>query len=186
MKNSIKSMTMLLALIAAGTTVSFAQEKGKEKEENHHVGEVGKGPHGGTVQEADPNHAEILVKDGMVMLYLLDGDAKMMSNSGVTAKATFLMPDGKSVNETLTASGDDGFMVNNKDVVKYKSCIASFTIKGKTVSAKFKNYSTASTKSMSYVCPMHPEVTSDKPGKCPKCGMDLVEAKSKTEDHHHH
>jgi FtsP/CotA-like multicopper oxidase with cupredoxin domain len=25
-----------------------------------------------------------------------------------------------------------------------------------------------------YVCPMHPEVTSDKPGKCPKCGMALV------------
>jgi RND family efflux transporter MFP subunit len=25
-----------------------------------------------------------------------------------------------------------------------------------------------------YSCPMHPEVTSTKPGKCPKCGMDLV------------
>jgi Heavy metal binding domain len=25
-----------------------------------------------------------------------------------------------------------------------------------------------------YTCPMHPEVTSDKPGTCPKCGMDLV------------
>lgn len=25
-----------------------------------------------------------------------------------------------------------------------------------------------------YVCPMHPEVTSDKPGKCPTCGMNLV------------
>jgi len=25
-----------------------------------------------------------------------------------------------------------------------------------------------------YTCPMHPEVTSDKPGKCPKCGMNLV------------
>jgi hypothetical protein len=24
-----------------------------------------------------------------------------------------------------------------------------------------------------FVCPMHPEVTSDKPGECPKCGMDL-------------
>ena len=28
-----------------------------------------------------------------------------------------------------------------------------------------------------YTCPMHPEVTSDKPGQCPKCGMDLVEKK---------
>ena len=26
-----------------------------------------------------------------------------------------------------------------------------------------------------YTCPMHPEVISDKPGKCPKCGMELVE-----------
>ena len=26
----------------------------------------------------------------------------------------------------------------------------------------------------SYICPMDPEVTSDAPGKCPKCGMDLV------------
>ncbi len=25
-----------------------------------------------------------------------------------------------------------------------------------------------------YVCPMHPEVTSDAPGTCPKCGMKLV------------
>ncbi|HZO91684.1 MAG TPA: heavy metal-binding domain-containing protein [Chthonomonadaceae bacterium] len=28
-----------------------------------------------------------------------------------------------------------------------------------------------------YTCPMHPEVRSDKPGKCPKCGMDLVPMK---------
>jgi hypothetical protein len=29
-----------------------------------------------------------------------------------------------------------------------------------------------------YVCPMHPEVTSDKPGQCPKCGMTLVKRQS--------
>jgi hypothetical protein len=28
-----------------------------------------------------------------------------------------------------------------------------------------------------YVCPMHPEVTSDRPGSCPKCGMALVRKK---------
>jgi len=27
-----------------------------------------------------------------------------------------------------------------------------------------------------YTCSMHPEVVSDKPGKCPKCGMNLIVA----------
>lgn len=29
-----------------------------------------------------------------------------------------------------------------------------------------------------YTCPMHPEVETDKPGNCPKCGMILVLKKS--------
>jgi outer membrane protein, heavy metal efflux system len=36
-----------------------------------------------------------------------------------------------------------------------------------------------------YVCPMHPEVKSDKPGKCPKCGMTLEKKKAGTEEHDH-
>jgi len=36
-----------------------------------------------------------------------------------------------------------------------------------------------------YTCPMHPEVVSDKPGKCPKCGMDLVEKGLSGENMHH-
>lgn len=35
---------------------------------------------------------------------------------------------------------------------------------------------------VTYVCPMHPEVTADKPGMCPKCHMALE--KTKQQEHH--
>lgn len=34
-----------------------------------------------------------------------------------------------------------------------------------------------STPAPRYICPMDKDVTSDKPGKCPKCGMKLVPEK---------
>ncbi|WP_269084937.1 heavy metal-binding domain-containing protein, partial [Sulfitobacter sp. HI0076] len=37
-----------------------------------------------------------------------------------------------------------------------------------------------------YTCPMHPEVVSDAPGKCPKCGMFLVKAEEGESHGHGH
>lgn len=37
-----------------------------------------------------------------------------------------------------------------------------------------------------YTCPMHPDVKSDKPGKCPKCGMNLEKKMMKMEKMHAH
>lgn len=174
---TVKSIAVIALMLTAGATISFAQEKGKE--ENHHIGEQGMGPHKGTVQEADPYHAELLNKDGKVTIYLLDGNAKSMSNKGVTGTAIFQFADKTSATVTLTPSGDDSFSVANDKASNFTSCVVTFKANGKTVTAKFK---AAKSVAKTYTCSMHPEVTSDKPGKCPKCGMDLIEKK---EEHHH-
>ena len=54
--------------------------------------------------------------------------------------------------------------------------------KGNQNSVSLSNQKTATknqntTTKKSYTCSMHPEVISDKPGKCPKCGMELIEKK---------
>src|SRR5688500_14621755 len=43
-----------------------------------------------------------------------------------------------------------------------------------------------STATSQFTCPMHPEIVQDTPGKCPKCGMDLIprESKSAAEPNH--
>jgi hypothetical protein len=47
-----------------------------------------------------------------------------------------------------------------------------------TVQAQSKPKTTTTKKAkvakVEYTCTMHPEVISNKPGKCPKCGMTLV------------
>ena len=36
-----------------------------------------------------------------------------------------------------------------------------------------------------YICPMHPQIKSDRPGSCSICGMDLVLATEQEEQHHY-
>ena len=44
----------------------------------------------------------------------------------------------------------------------------------------------AAAASAAYVCPMHPDVTSDKPGECSQCGMALVPNEEHDHSAHEH
>jgi CopA family copper-resistance protein len=46
-----------------------------------------------------------------------------------------------------------------------------------------KKETTQQTQKVTYTCPMHPEVHSDKPGNCPKCGMKLIKENLKQKTH---
>jgi CopA family copper-resistance protein len=49
--------------------------------------------------------------------------------------------------------------------------------KDRSISKKLEILQTQPT---TYTCPMHPEIHASKPGKCPKCGMDLIKEKAKS------
>lgn len=60
-------------------------------------------------------------------------------------------------------------------VVLFTISVTAYSQKAKANSEKNKSTTVLATES--YTCPMHPDVKSDKPGKCSKCGMDLLRSK---------
>jgi Cu(I)/Ag(I) efflux system membrane fusion protein len=52
--------------------------------------------------------------------------------------------------------------------------LATIAISCKSSSKETSTESTTTQQKVTYTCSMHPDVVSDKPGACPKCGMDLI------------
>ena len=95
-----------------------------------------------------------LMKDGKMMV-MKDGKTMPMEKDMVMKNGTTCMTNGE-----CTMKDGKKMMMKNGDCME---------MSGKMCNDKMKKMAV-----MDYSCPMHPEVTSDKPGKCSKCGMDLV------------
>lgn len=94
-----------------------------------------------------------MMKDGKMMV-MKDGKMMSMEKDMVMKNGTTCMTNG----ECKMKDGKT-MMMKNGDCMD---------MSGKMCSDKMKNMHAAM-----YSCPMHPEVTSAKPGKCSKCGMAL-------------
>ena len=95
-----------------------------------------------------------MMKDGKMMV-MKDGKTMPMEKDMVMKNGTTCMTNGECIMK-------DGTKMQMKD----GDCME---MSGKMCNDKMKKMAV-----MNYSCPMHPEVSSDKPGKCPKCGMNLV------------
>ena len=96
-----------------------------------------------------------MMKDGK-MMHMKDGKEMPMAKNMTMKNGTKCMTNGECVMK-------DGKKMQMKD----GQCM--------DMGGKMDNCSMMMT--ATYTCPMHPEVITNKPGKCPKCGMTLVKKK---------
>lgn len=100
-----------------------------------------------------------------------DGMMKMMMND--SAKMHSMMHENKDMQDMMMkqmmdmCEKDTSMCKNMMQMMKQKPGMMQM-MKGMASDTNMPANSTV------YTCPMHPEITSSKPGKCPKCGMDLV------------
>lgn len=99
-----------------------------------------------------------VVKDGFVMM---DGKMMILENGKMTPmKKNIVMENGTKIKKNG--------MIRTKDGKKIK-------MKNGNCSDKMGAVADCNVNSKYFTCTHHPEVRAAKDGKCPKCGMDLVQ-----------
>ena len=119
-------------------TVSKQPVHPEQTGEEYPVGVIGKGPHGGTIEEADPNHIEIMADGDDLVFYLLDDETKPVDMRGVTGKAKMQYAD-KST-KTIDLMEMDGKLTAMSAINgKVFTALCTLTKDGKSYSASFTN-----------------------------------------------
>ncbi len=176
----MNSRSHLLRGVATAVVVTFAAGTEEPAGHSHEKCEL----HGGEVIMTQANHFEVLFTEHEARLYAYDGNQVPIPDLSA-AKATLALESrsGKSVTVPMTYQKPDSAAGRTQGVLvarheftaaDAKSTKALFHIAGLgTAPVEFKSPVVLGSETI-YTCPMHPDVTAEDPGRCPRCGMNLV------------
>lgn len=95
------------------------------------------GPHDGIVKKAGPYYIEMKTGEKKLFAYLLNRKLKTLGNAGIHGEVDLVFTDNTTQNIPLLAEKDSAFTCSVP--ADFTSCKVTFTITGKTVSARFSN-----------------------------------------------
>lgn len=101
------TMALGLALVlAAGGGIGQRLAHAEDHDHKGHGGDDVKAHHGGLVQELGDRHAELVISDGKIAVFLSDHDGKDVAVTGFKAEALVLAGSQRQGPYTLAAAGD--------------------------------------------------------------------------------
>lgn len=112
-----------------------------------------------------------MMKDGKMMV-IKDGKTMPMEKNMTMKNGTKCMTNGECKMKDGTK-----MMMKNGDCMDMSGKMDKCSMMDKEMKGSSDKETMKEDMAASYHCPMHPEVTSDKPGKCSKCDMDMVKKK---------
>lgn len=184
---------VLLAAVSLAWLFSVSSvnaHEGHEKERVHNHTSF----HGGQVGMSGDDHIEFAIKEGKYFFYITDfsrnpidiskssgtlivnpesSNAENLTFTVDPINHEFLFAEGKPRKEGEEVQVSAKIEIPGKDIIT-QDMFAYYTLMENPIEeASMDKTLQKGGKNMTYTCPMHPEVKSDKPGKCPKCGMKL-------------
>ena len=106
-----------------------------------------------------------MMKDGK-MMKMESGKMMLMEKEMTMKNGTVCKPNG----ECMTKDGKK-MMIKEGECIDMNGSVESCGMMGTKMKSDMKKNKMEH--AAVYACPMHPEIKSDKKGKCSKCGMDL-------------
>ncbi|GAA4509312.1 hypothetical protein GCM10023172_42610 [Hymenobacter ginsengisoli] len=173
---------VLLTLLAMGALTSHAQQAPASA--NQH-GEIMPGethahvaPHGGVVHSSGSYHLELVPHSTSLEVYLYGPKMSVLPKQSATGTVLVESATKATSTVTLTPIGSNQFSAKLPAGTKLEAATVKLKVADQDLSVRFEKLGAALTSGKTvgvhYTCTMHPEVSSTKPGKCPKCGMTLV------------